>query len=57
VVARLNYRVTLLDGTITNALGFVHCRFADGKTVAQNVVTNPDMSPVLEPLLAPPMGR
>jgi hypothetical protein len=39
------------------ALGFVHCRFADGKIVAQDVMTNPDMTPVLAPLLAPPTGR
>jgi hypothetical protein len=57
VVARFNYRVTLLDGTITKALGFVHCRLADGKIVAQEVMTNPDMTPVLAPLLAPPTGR
>ncbi len=56
-IARFNYRVTLLDGTITKASGFVHCRFADCKIVAQDVMTNPDMTPVFAPLLAPPTGR
>ena len=57
VVARFKYRVTLHDGTMTTASGFVHCRVAGGKIVAQDVMTNPDMSPVLAPLLAPPTGR
>ena len=57
VVARFNYRLTLLDGSMAKARGFVHCRLADGKIVAQDVMTNPDMMPVLAPLLAPPTGR
>lgn len=42
---------------MTKALGFVHCRVADGKIVARDVMTNPDMTPVLAPLLALPTGR
>jgi ketosteroid isomerase-like protein len=57
VVARFTDRVTFLDGSTTRARGFVHCRLADGKIVAQDVMTNPDMTPVLAPLLAPPTGR
>jgi hypothetical protein len=45
------------DPVGAKALGFIHCRFADGKIVAQDVMTNPDMAPVLAPLLATPTGR
>jgi len=57
VVARFNYRVTLLDGTTTKASGFVHRRLGDGKIVAHDVMTNPDMAPVLAQLMAPSTGR
>jgi len=47
----------LLDGSTTKRRSFVHRRLADGKIVVQDVMTNPDMMPVLAQLLAPPTGR
>ena len=57
VVARFNYRVTVPDGTTTEARGYVHYRLADGKIVSQDVMTDPDLTPVLAPLVAPPTGN
>jgi hypothetical protein len=54
VVVRFNYSVTLLDGSMATAHGFMHCRLADGKIIAQDVMTNPDMGPVFAPLFASP---
>jgi hypothetical protein len=36
--------------------GAITYRLADGKIVAQDVMTDPDLTPVLGPLLAPPDG-
>jgi ketosteroid isomerase-like protein len=54
VVARFKYRATFPDGSMVKARGYGHFRLADGKIVAQHVMTNPDMMPVLAPLLPPP---
>jgi ketosteroid isomerase-like protein len=57
VVARFNYRVTVPDGTTTKTRGYVHYRFADGKIVSQDVMTDPDLTPVLAPFVSPPTGH
>lgn len=56
VVARFNYRVTVPSGTTTKARGFVLYRLDEGKIVSQDVMTDPDLTPVLAPLVSPP-GR
>jgi hypothetical protein len=56
VVARFNYRVTVPDGSTTEARGFAHFTLADGKIAAQDVITALDMGPVLAPLVARPSG-
>ena len=54
MVARFNYRVTLPDGSRTTARRFAFLRLADGKIVVNDVMTVPDLMPVLAPLLEPP---
>jgi ketosteroid isomerase-like protein len=54
VVARFNYQVTVPDGTTTKARGYVHGLLEDGKIVSQDVLTDPDLSPVFAPLMSPP---
>lgn len=54
VVVRFNDSVTLLDGSIATAHPFMNCRLEDGKLVAQDVMTNPDVGPVFAPLFALP---
>jgi predicted ester cyclase len=52
VVARFDYSITLRDGSVANAHGFAHCRLEDGKIVAQDVATSPDLGPVFDSILA-----
>jgi hypothetical protein len=56
-MARFDYRVTVPDGTTTEARGYVHFRLIGGQIVSQDVMTDPDMTPVLAPLMAPPTSR
>ena len=54
MVARFNYRVTLPDRSMTTARGLAFFRLADCKIVVNDVMTVPDLMPVLAPLLEPP---
>ncbi len=52
MIARFDYSITRRDGSVAKAHGFAHCRLEDGKIVAQDVVTSPDLGPVFNPILA-----
>jgi ketosteroid isomerase-like protein len=54
VFARFNYIVTLPDGSIASARALAYYRLADGRIVVNDVMFDPDLMPVLGPLMAPP---
>ena len=54
VVARFNYQVTVPNGTMTKARGYALYRLDGGKIVSHDVVTDPDLTPVLAPLVSAP---
>ena len=55
--ARFNYVLTLPDGSTTTVRALAYYRLADGRIVVNDVMFDPDLTPVLGPLMAPPPGK
>jgi hypothetical protein len=54
VFARFNFTITLPDGSATTSRALAYYRLANGRTVVNDVMFDPDLMKVLGPLMAPP---
>jgi hypothetical protein len=54
VFARFTYIVTLPDGSTASARALAYYRLTGGRIVVNVVMFDPDLMPVLGPLMAPP---
>jgi exosome complex RNA-binding protein Rrp4 len=56
VVARFNYRVTLINGTVLSARGLSYYRLDNGKIVENDPMVSPDVFQEIAGLMTPPVA-